>query len=309
MTVLSIEGLSKRYGSRMAVDGVALEVQANEVLGLLGPNGSGKSTILKIVTGYLRPTAGTARVAGLDVVRNGHEARRRIGYVPEDAPLYGHMRVSEFLRFMGRLRGIGGRELDKAVGVAIDRLQLGAVRESVIERLSHGFRQRVSLAQAVLHEPALLVLDEPTNGLDPRQIIELRGLIRALARDCSVLITSHILAEIERVADRAAILLDGRLLTVQPIERDGSELLIEAPAATGDRVAGVLRQTEWRDAAEPEATTGGTRRWRIRTAGPEAASRLRAALTAEGIVVVETVEAPSRLEALFLDLTRAKAGT
>jgi ABC-2 type transport system ATP-binding protein len=188
MAVLSLNGLSKRFGARLAVDAVSFEVQEREVFGLLGPNGSGKSTILRLVTGYLYPTSGTVRVAGVDVVHDGRAARERIGYVPEDSPLYGHMRVAEFLAFMGRLRGIKG--------------------------------QALSRAQAVLHEPELLVLDEPSNGLDPRQIIELRGLLRHLAQDCAVLVTSHILTEIERTADRAAILLDGRLLTVEKITRE-----------------------------------------------------------------------------------------
>ena len=310
MAVLSIEGLSKRYGPRLAVDGVDFEVRANEVLGLLGPNGSGKSTILRLVTGYLRPSAGTARVAGFDVVRDGVEARRRIGYVPEGAPLYGHMRVVEFLGFMGRLRGLSGAALDRAVALAIERLQLGAVRDAVIDRLSHGFRQRVSLAQAVLHEPELLVLDEPSNGLDPRQIIELRGLVRGLARHCAVLVTSHILTEIERVADRVAILLDGRLLTIERIDRDGSgrSLLIEAPAAEAARVAGILAACPGIDAITPEPAAG-TARWRARVAGQDGAARLRAALAEAGIAVVEVAEPPSRLEALFLDLTRAKAAS
>jgi ABC-2 type transport system ATP-binding protein len=220
MAVLSLDGLSKRFGARLAVDSVSFEVQEREVFGLLGPNGSGKSTILRLVTGYLRPTSGTVRVAGLDVVHDGRAAREHIGYVPEDSPLYGHMRVAEFLAFMGRLRGINGQALSLAIDAAIERLALGNVRGVIIERLSRGYRQRVSLAQAVLHEPELLVLDEPSNGLDPRQIIELRGLLRQLAQDCAVLVTSHILAEIERTADRAAILLDGRLLTVEQITRE-----------------------------------------------------------------------------------------
>jgi ABC-2 type transport system ATP-binding protein len=219
MAVLSLDRLSKRFGARLAVDAVSLEVAEREVFGLLGPNGSGKSTILRLVTGYLRPSSGSARVAGLDVVSNGSAARRLIGYVPESSPLYGHMRVNEFLTFMGRLRGIGREAIAAAVDAAIDRLALGSVRGVIIEHLSHGYRQRVSLAQAVLHSPQLLVLDEPSNGLDPRQIIELRSLLRELAQSCAVLVTSHILAEIERTADRVAILLDGRLLTVEEIGR------------------------------------------------------------------------------------------
>jgi ABC-2 type transport system ATP-binding protein len=220
MAVLAVDGLTKRFGAHLAVDAVSFEVQEHEVFGLLGPNGSGKSTILRLVAGYLRPSSGTARVAGLDVVRNGSAARRRIGYVPEGAPLYGHMRVAEFLTFMGRLRGLDRGAVARAVDAAVERLALGSVRGVIIERLSHGYRQRVSLAQALLHEPELLVLDEPSNGLDPRQIIELRGLLRELAQNCAVLVTSHILAEIERTADSAAILLDGRLLTVEQLGRD-----------------------------------------------------------------------------------------
>jgi ABC-2 type transport system ATP-binding protein len=228
MAVLSLDGLSKRFGARLAVDRVSFEVKEREVFGLLGPNGSGKSTILRLVTGYLRPTAGTARVAGIDVVLNGTLARRRIGYVPESAPLYGHMRVSEFLAFMGRMRGLKDRSLARAIDGAVERLGLGSVRETIIERLSHGYRQRVSVAQAVLHAPELLVLDEPSNGLDPRQIIELRGLLRQLAQNCAVLVTSHILAEIERTADRVAILLDGKLLTVETIGQQAA--LAPAPS-------------------------------------------------------------------------------
>jgi len=220
MAVLSLDRLSKRFGSRLAVDGVSFEVREREVFGLLGPNGSGKSTILRLVTGYLYPTSGTVRVAGVDVVRAARAARERIGYVPEDSPLYGHMRVAEYLAFMGRLRGITGRALDSAIDAAVERLSLGSVRGVIIERLSRGYRQRVSLAQAVR--------DEPSNGLDPRQIIELRGLLRHLSQDCAVLVTSHILAEIERTADRAAILLDGRLLTVEQIAQEA----VVAPVAS-----------------------------------------------------------------------------
>ena len=222
MAVLTLDRLSKRFGARLAVDGVSFEVEEGEVFGLLGPNGSGKSTILRLVTGYLSPNSGSVRVSGLDVVRSARAARERIGYVPEDSPLYGHMRVVEYLTFMGRLRGMRGQALDRAVESAIERLTLGSVRRAIIERLSRGYRQRVSIAQAVMHRPELLVLDEPSNGLDPRQIIELRGLLTSLAQDCAVLVTSHILAEIERTADRVAILLDGRLLTVERVAHDAA---------------------------------------------------------------------------------------
>src|SRR5690349_17396768 len=212
--VIVAENLTRYYGTRLAVDQVSFDVRANEVMGLLGPNGSGKSTILRILTGYLRPTSGTARVAGYDVVTDGIRARAQLGYVPEDVPLYTHMRVHEFLEFMGRVRGLAEQRLPGAVDAVIERLSLGKVRGLLIAKLSRGYRQRVAIAQALLGRPKLLVLDEPTNGLDPRQIIEVRELIRSLASELSILVTSHILAEIERVAHRVAILLDGKLLTV-----------------------------------------------------------------------------------------------
>ena len=216
-SVIVANNLTRCYGARLAVDHVSFDVRPNEVMGLLGPNGSGKSTILRILTGYLRPTSGTAQVAGYDVVSHGLEARAQLGYVPEDVPLYTHMRVNEFLEFMGRVRGLDETSLPGAVDNVIDRLSLQRVRRLLISKLSRGYRQRVAIAQALLGKPKLLVLDEPTNGLDPRQIIEVRELIRALASELSILVTSHILAEIERVAHRVAILLDGKLLTVHTL--------------------------------------------------------------------------------------------
>jgi ABC-2 type transport system ATP-binding protein len=170
-----------------------------------------------MIAGYLRPSAGHARVAGFDVVQQGLEARRRIGYVPEDVPLYAAMRTREFLSFMGRLRGLARAEVGPAVDEVVARLSLQRVQSTLIGKLSRGFRQRVAIAQALLGRPALLLLDEPTNGLDPRQIIELRDTIRLLAGEVAIVVSSHVLAEVERVADRAAILLEGRLLDVLPL--------------------------------------------------------------------------------------------
>ena len=215
--VVVAENLSKSYGPRRAVDAVSFDVQPREVFGLLGPNGSGKSTILRILTGYLHPSSGRASIMGHDVVTASLQARSQTGYVPEDAPLYLHMRVREFLRFMGRVRGLEGAALQRAIDRAVERLAFAHVLDAPIVRLSRGYRQRVAIAQALLGQPKLLVLDEPTNGLDPRQIIELRELVRALSQELAIVITSHILAEVERVAHRVAILLDGRLLAVHEL--------------------------------------------------------------------------------------------
>ncbi|WP_178133174.1 ABC transporter ATP-binding protein [Vineibacter terrae] len=211
------EALTKRYGPVTALRDLSLEIRHGEVLGLLGPNGSGKTTFIRMLAGYLAPTRGRLRICGLDVVRDALPARRRLGYVPEAAPVYGHMRVREFLAFMGRLRGLSPAELGGAVDRVVERLALGAVAHKPTRALSRGYRQRVALAQALIHEPQIVVLDEPTNGLDPRQIIEVRELVRSLAGTHTVVMSSHILAEVAKTADRVAVLLDGRLLGVRAV--------------------------------------------------------------------------------------------
>jgi ABC-2 type transport system ATP-binding protein len=213
--IITIESVSKRYGCVRALDDVSLDVVAGEVLGLLGPNGSGKTTLIRLLTGYLTPTSGRLRVAGHDTVDAPMAARRHIGYVPESVPLYGHMRVRELLSFMARLRGVPARDVAAAVARAGARTGLGDVLAAPIRTLSRGFRQRVAIAQALVHDPPIVILDEPTNGLDPRQIIETRRLIQELRGQCTVLVSSHILGEIQKVADRVAILLAGRLLAVR----------------------------------------------------------------------------------------------
>ena len=211
------EGVCKHYPSLTAVDHLDLSVHRGEVFCLFGPNGSGKTTFLRMLAGYISPSAGRITVAGHDVVRDGLAARRKIGYVPEAVPLYGHMRVDEFLRFMARLRGVTESAVQAAVERVVRLLALGEVVRKPVRVLSRGYRQRTALAQALVHEPEIVVLDEPTNGLDPRQIIEMRGLIRSLAGPHTVLMSSHILSEIEKTADRAGLLLDGKLLGVRAI--------------------------------------------------------------------------------------------
>jgi ABC-2 type transport system ATP-binding protein len=211
------EGVCKRYHFLTAVDHLDLSVQRGEVFCLFGPNGSGKTTFLRMLAGYILPSAGRITVAGHDVVRDGIAARRKIGYVPEAVPLYGHMRVVEFLRFMARLRGVAATAVEAAVERVVGLLALGEVVRKPVRVLSRGYRQRTALAQALVHDPEIVVLDEPTNGLDPRQIIEMRGLIRSLAGRHTILMSSHILSEIEKTADRAGLLLDGKLLCVRAI--------------------------------------------------------------------------------------------
>lgn len=215
--IVAIENVTKLYGRVAAVRDVTLYVKRGEVLCLLGPNGSGKTTLFRMLTGYLSPTAGRLIVAGHDTVRQPIQARQRIGYVPESVPLYSHMRVAEFLRFMARLRGVPRGVMAEAVERASERVNIRDVWSAPIRTLSRGYRQRVAIAQALVHNPEILVLDEPTSGLDPRQIIETRALIHELAGTHTVIMSSHILGEVEKTADRGAFLLRGRLLGVRSI--------------------------------------------------------------------------------------------
>ena len=214
---ISAVEVSKHYGRVTALERLTLDIRAGEVFALLGPNGSGKTTFMRLLAGYLLPSGGRLQVAGHDVVSESLEVRRRIGYVPESAPLYRQMRVGEFLSFMARLRGVPERKVKAAVERIVERLALSAVVDKPTRALSRGYRQRTALAQALIHDPEILILDEPSNGLDPRQIIEMRQLIRSLAGQHTVLMSSHILSEVEKICDRVAVLLNGRLLGVQAL--------------------------------------------------------------------------------------------
>jgi len=289
--VIVADQLTKWYGPRLAVDCVSLEVEAGEIMGLLGPNGSGKTTILRILAGYLRPSGGVARIAGLDVV--------------EDAPLYAWMGVSEFLQFMARLKGLAGAAAGRAVDAAISRMALGDVRRLLIAKLSRGYRQRVAIAQALLGNPDLLILDEPTNGLDPRQIIEMRGHIRSLAPDRTVLVTSHILGEIERVADRAAILLGGKLLGVHRLaEADRGRRLRLRIRGDADAVSAcLLRVAGVREVTAESARGAEVAAWLVDVDSPAVAERLAAAVVTAGFGLCDMGPAPVDLEQLFLGVT------
>ncbi len=209
---IEVSSLSKDFGAFTAVSDVSFDVRSGEVLGFLGPNGAGKSTTMKMITGFLAPTQGQIRVAGFDVSRNPIEVKRRIGYLPEGAPAYDDMTATAFLEFIARIRGYRGRERRERVAMAIDKANLGSVAHKPIETLSKGFKRRVGLAQAILHDPPILVMDEPTDGLDPNQKHEVRELIREMAKDKAILISTHILEEVDAICDRAIIIAHGSLL-------------------------------------------------------------------------------------------------
>ncbi len=216
--MIAAHRLTRWFGRFPAVDSVDFQIGRGQVVGFLGPNGAGKTTTIRMICGYLRPTSGRVLVDGFDLVAHRREAQRRIGYLPETTPLYGEMRVVEYLAFRARLFGLAGRRVGRAVDAAVERCWLGEVRRRPVAQLSKGYRQRVGLAAALIHEPPVLVLDEPTSGLDPTQIREVRGLIRELAGGHTVLLSTHILSEVELTCDRIIMLARGRVRAAGTIE-------------------------------------------------------------------------------------------
>jgi ABC-2 type transport system ATP-binding protein len=210
--MIEIDGLTKRYGALTAVNDISFKVEAGQVLGFLGPNGAGKSTTMKMIAGFLAPTAGTVRVCGHDVEQAPLAAKRVMGYLPEGAPSYGEMTVAAFLDFIADIRGLQGELRAQRKQDVIGRLELGGVLEQSIETLSKGFRRRVGLAQAILHDPQVLILDEPTDGLDPNQKHEVRTLINQMSKDKIIIVSTHILEEVDAVCNRAMIIAAGRIL-------------------------------------------------------------------------------------------------
>ncbi|MBA4245900.1 MAG: ABC transporter ATP-binding protein [Pseudomonas sp.] len=220
--MIDIRNLTKRFAQHTAVDDLSFQVQPGEVLGFLGPNGAGKSTTMKMLTGFLAPTSGTASILGCDIQTQTLEAQRQIGYLPEGAPCYGDMTVRGFLDFIAEVRVFRGAEKKQRVQHAVEQVELEKVLQQSIETLSKGFKRRVGLAQAILHDPRVLILDEPTDGLDPNQKHQVRQLIQGLARDKIVIISTHILEEVTALCTRAVVIAQGRLLA------DGTPLELES---------------------------------------------------------------------------------
>jgi ABC-2 type transport system ATP-binding protein len=210
--MIEIEGLTKSFGPFAAVSGINLKVERGEVLGFLGPNGAGKSTTMKMITGFLAPTSGRVRVCGFDVENEPIGAQRTIGYLPEGAPAYGDMTPRQFLAFIAEVRGFSGAEAKKRIGDAVDKTELDPVLDQPIDTLSKGFKRRVGLAQAVLHDPPVLVMDEPTDGLDPNQKHSVRQLLRSMAPKKAIIVSTHLLEEVEAVCTRAVIIDRGRIV-------------------------------------------------------------------------------------------------
>lgn len=220
--MVKVSHVRKVFGPIVAVDNVSFTVGQGEVLGFLGPNGAGKSTTMKIITGFLTPTSGSVKVKGYDIQENPIEAKRGIGYLPEGGPLYQDMTPLSFLSFIAEIRGFRGQSLQQRVADTIKKMNLGGVVDQRIDTLSKGFKRRVGLAQAILHDPSVLILDEPTDGLDPNQKHEVRALIRAMAKEKAIILSTHILEEVQAVCTRAIIIAKGKVIT------DGTPAELEA---------------------------------------------------------------------------------
>ena len=315
--MIKVEGLTKKYARTVAVDNISFEVEKGGIVGFLGPNGAGKTTTMRVLTCFLPPSSGSASVAGFDVLEQPLEVKKRIGYLPESPPLYPEMEVDEYLTFVGRLKGISGSDIARRVSEVAERCAVADVRTKLIGKLSKGYRQRVGLAQAIIHNPEVLILDEPTSGLDPKQIIETRELIRGLAGDHTIILSTHILSEIEHSCDKVIIISHGKLVATDTVANltnrlRGAEAValdIDAPGglkeeearARLEQVAGVSRvmhkeSREGRHIFEVESLQGRSVR-----------ADLARAVVAAGWNLNELRAVGLSLETIFLQLTASES--
>jgi ABC-2 type transport system ATP-binding protein len=313
--MIQMEGLVKRYGTTEALKGLSCEVPRGQVVGLLGPNGAGKSTTMRILAGSLKPTAGVARVAGIDVTEDPVAARRRIGYLPENNPLYEDMMVVEYLRYVADVRGLSVADRKRCLSTAVEACGLTTVLGKDIGQLSRGFRQRVGLAQAILHEPDLLILDEPTAGLDPNQLVEIRNLIRELGREKTVILSTHILPEVQTTCSRVLIISDGKLVADDTPEHltstaeGGGVLHVVVAARHGQllemsRVKGLLAGMPGVTAVEETESEGsGTFGFRVRFQGDDVRRTLFELCVQNDLALLEVRRTQVSLEDTFRKLT------
>jgi len=246
-TMITVNELTKRYARNTAVDHISFNVERGQIVGFLGPNGAGKTTTMRMLTCFLPPTAGTATVAGFDVLEQPLEVKKRTGYLPETPPLYQEMRTREYLEFVGKLKGLSAGELRNRIEYVSERCAIGDVREKLLGKLSKGYRQRVGLAQAIIHNPDVLILDEPTAGLDPKQINETRDLIKSLAGDHTIILSTHILPEVEQTCQQVIIINKGKLVATDSVNnlqiraRGAESVLVEVAARNGDLDSGTIQ--------------------------------------------------------------------
>jgi ABC-2 type transport system ATP-binding protein len=308
--MIEVNQLTKRYARHEAVRGISFSVQRGEIVGFLGPNGAGKTTTLRMLTGYLPPTSGTATIANFDIYRQSIEARRKIGYMPENVPLYEDMRVREYLRFRAQLKGLSSSEMRRRVGEVIDTCGLENVRRKMIKTLSKGYRQRVGLADALVHDPELLILDEPTNGLDPNQIRQIRELIRHLAESHTVLVSTHILSEVEMTCSRV-IIIDGGVIKAADTPtnligemRAAGRIQVEMQADP-EVVAGALNRLDQVKKVTPETLDNGWTRYTVWVdSGTDSRERIAQLASQHGWALRSLFRHVATLEDVFVELTR-----
>jgi ABC-2 type transport system ATP-binding protein len=314
--MIQVEGLTKRYGRTVAVDNISFSVEKGQIVGFLGPNGAGKTTTMRVLTCFLPPTSGTARLAGYDVLEESLEVKKRIGYLPETPPLYPEMAVNEYLEFVGRLKGVPKFDIARRVGEVEDLCAIGDMRGQLIGRLSKGYRQRVGLAQAIIHNPDVLILDEPTAGLDPKQIIETRQLIKNLAKAGAhtIILSTHILPEVEQTCEHVIIINKGKLVATDTVEnlthrlRGSEAVAVEIESRDGkldsatvqrrlEQVAGVSRVV-------PKQATGERAHFEVESLQKRAIrGDLARAVVEAGWNLNELRPLSLSLEEIFLELT------
>lgn len=315
--MIKVEGLTKRYDRFTAVHSIDFEVPRGRIVGFLGPNGAGKTTTMRILTCFLPPTSGTATVAGFDVLRQPMEVKKRIGYLPESPPVYPEMEVHEYLSFVGRLKGIPAAELSKRVQEVSERCNVADVTKKLISKLSKGYRQRVGLAQAIIHNPDVLILDEPTAGLDPKQIHETRDLIRSLAGQHTIILSTHILPEVEQTCDEVVIISKGQVVARDSVKNLTSRLRGQEAVALEVKAAGEaqspedlerkLREVPGVSAVERRSAKGGVLAFEVQSEpGKHVRAALARAVVHAGWDLEELRPVAVSLEEIFLELTASE---
>ncbi len=307
--MIEVDHITKYYGQTPAVQDVSFRVEKGEILGFLGPNGAGKTTTMRMITCFLPPSEGTARVAGYDVFEDSMEVRKRIGYLPEHPPLYDDMTVASYLTFVSKIKGVDSKKRKSAVDSAAERCGLGDMRDTIIAKLSKGYRQRVGLAQALVHDPEVLILDEPTIGLDPRQIIEVRELIKGLAGDHTVILSTHILSEASMTCARVVIINKGKIVAMDTPENLTARLMgadriyvqVKGPV---EAVTAKLREVPNVADVVPEPGGNGARGFFVESREKhDIRAELASMIVGSGFGLLEMKPVGMSLEEIFLQLT------
>lgn len=309
--MIEVRNLSKDYGPHRAIHSLDFTINKGDVVGFLGPNGAGKSTTMKIITGFMAPTGGTAKIAGFDVFESPLEVKKRIGYLPETPPVYTDMYVKDYLRFVAKLKAVPRERIEKFVDRAIDKTNLGDVQRRLIGHLSKGFRQRVGIAQAIVSNPDVLVLDEPTVGLDPKQMHEIRELIRELRGEHTIILSTHILPEVQATCEKAIIINKGRIVAedsianLSSLEKGQSHLVVRLRKEVGD-LNGMLAGLSGILSVEAGATR---HEWKVAVQGnEEAVDAVSQRLVEKGLGLLEFTPTRLDLEDVFLKLTYGREG-